>query len=491
MRKMFVVGVVSIIACSLITWIFLLPNWLKRMFLTVFNLVRLLISLKTYTFQHSGKSFTFADLFEEIVKTNPDRVQFIMAENERRVTVSQLDQLANQIAWWLLDLGIKPKDTVALMMQNCPEYVAFWLACAKIGVSCSLINTHMTGKPLLHALEVSLSHTPFKLLVVDNELKSEILADMEDLSKDNIHVYFWDESLELIKTRMVNRPPKCLRKETLERDPFLFIFTSGTTGLPKASKISHSRFYIGSLPYGIMCNLTPRDVVYTTLPLYHSAGGMLGVGSAIRCGCTMVLRKKFSARNFAPDCARYRCTSTQYIGELCRYLLATPSCPEEHNMALSTAFGNGMRPEIWEKFQARFHIGHIVEFYASTEGNLGLFNSCDKVGALGYIPRVLDFLYPVSIVKTDPSDHSKPYRNSKGFGEIAPLGEPGLLIGVIDHGKVDRRFDGYTDGKATNDKIFKNVFHDGDLYFNTGDLITRDFWGFFYWCDRTGDTFRW
>ena len=218
---------------------------------------------------------------------------------------------------------------------------------------------------------------------------------------------------------------------------------------------------------------------------------MLGVGAAIESGAAMVLRRKFSASNFSKDCLKYKCTSMLYIGELCRYLVSAPPCPEDSQLTLRTAFGNGLKREVWEKFQKRFGVKHIVELYGSTEGNCALFNNTDKVGALGFVPRLLDFLYPLKVVKTDPVDKDVPYRDERGLCVVCGPNEPGLLVSVIDSSKADKRFDGYTSVAETQKKILTNVLKIGDSYFNTGDLMTRDEVGFFYFCDRVGDTFRW
>lgn len=388
---------------------------------------------------------------------------------------------------------MKQKDSVALMMLNRPDFVIFWLGCAKVGISCSLINTNSTGKTLIHACNVSLEHiTTKKLVIVDDELRGHISNDINDIESLGINVLYWKDIYSDIKTFPTNRVNKQLRNEIRERDPLMFVFTSGTTGLPKASKISHSRFIVAGLPYAILAELNDKDRVYNCLPLYHSASGMLGVGAVIRSGACMILRKKFSARNFASDCVKYKCTSIQYIGELCRYLLTAPeNLIDESKLQIKTAFGNGIRPDVWRKFQERYHIQHIVEFYASTEGNLGLFNCCDRVGALGYVPRIADFIYPISIIKTDENDKTIPYRNAEGHCVVCQTNEVGLLVASINNDRVDRRFDGYTDSEATKKKILRNVFTNGDVFFNTGDLLYRDSLGFFYWSDRTGDTYRW
>ena len=122
---------------------------------------------------------------------------------------------------------------------------------------------------------------------------------------------------------------------------------------------------------------------------------------------------------------------------------------------------------------------------------MALFNATDKVGALGYVPTCVDFLYPVKIVRTDPNDKSMPYRNANGLCELCNFNEVGLLIGVINNKRIDRRFEGYTDKAATSKKILYDVLKKGDSFFNSGDLVSRDFYGFFYWSDRVGDTFRW
>ncbi|CAM9955980.1 unnamed protein product, partial [Hapterophycus canaliculatus] len=98
----------------------------------------------------------------------------------------------------------------------------------------------------------------------------------------------------------------------------LYVYTSGTTGLPKASKITHLRFFAGAALFSVTARLRPDDRVYCALPLYHSSGGMLGVGGCWRAGCTLVIRRRFSVRLFSRDCVDHRCTVVQYIGEVAR-----------------------------------------------------------------------------------------------------------------------------------------------------------------------------
>ncbi len=131
--------------------------------------------------------------------------------------------------------------------------------------------------------------------------------------------------------------------------------------------------------------------------MYHSAGGMIGIGIMFSAGSTVVLKRKFSAKSFIPDIREYNCTGFQYIGELCRYLLSVPPTPFDSKHKIRVAVGNGLRPDIWESFQTRFNIPIIGEFYAATEGNASLFNvvpiTGEGRGAIGHMGYLMRFLY--------------------------------------------------------------------------------------------------
>ncbi len=126
----------------------------------------------------------------------------------------------------------------------------------------------------------------------------------------------------------------------------------------------------------IVIGVRSDDVVYSPLPLYHSVAGMILMAGVMHHGSTMVMRRKFSARAFWADCVKYDVTAAQYIGELCRYLLATKECPDEKRHKVRLMFGNGLRPQIWREFAQRFGIARIAEYYGSTEGNSQISQSC-------------------------------------------------------------------------------------------------------------------
>jgi fatty-acyl-CoA synthase len=226
--------------------------------------------------------------------------------------------------------------------------------------------------------------------------------------------------------------------------------------------------------------------------MYHTAGGLLATGAVLVKGGAVVLREKFSAREFWDDIARWDCTLVQYIGEFCRYLVNSPQHPKERSHRLRLLCGNGLRPDIWREFKERFRIPEIVEFYAATEGNVTMFNFEGKEGAVGRIPWFLADRFPTKVVRFDV-ERQQPIRDEQGFCIECEPGEAGEVIGKIlkDSSKPGQRFEGYATQTETEKKVLHDVFVKGDVWFRTGDLMRKDEDGYFYFVDRIGDTFRW
>eukprot|EP01036_Dinobryon_divergens_P023037 gene23037-31352_t len=434
-------------------------------------------------------------MVEAAAREDPDRVQFIDIESGESTTIGELDKLTNQVAGFCDYMKLKEKDTAALMMTNSADLVAIWLGVAKVGASTALINTNNRGASLLHSLSTALESTESKIFIVDEALRAHVSDDVDAIVAMGIQVFYWNcntkhssqsnlkSTVLQLSTLKVNR-----RLSVKASDPLIFIYTSGTTGFPKACKMSYKKFVLSSRTFRTLCELGPSDRFYCATPMYHSSAGAIGVSAALVGKVCMVFRKKFSASNFTADCIKYRCTSMLYIGELCRYLVNTEPKANDKHLALKSAFGNGMRPEFWSAFQEKYRVKRIVEFYAATEGNAFLVNCFDKVGALGHLPFFVRPLHPTAIVRVDPTDMTKPLRDENGHCVRARPNEVGLLISRISN---FASFEGYTDAKATNEKILRNVFKENDKFFNSGDLMYFDEHGYMYWSDRAGDTFRW
>jgi fatty-acyl-CoA synthase len=390
---------------------------------------------------------------------------------------------ANRYARWALDRGLRTGDVVALLMPNRPEYVAVWLGLSSIGVVVALVNTHLTGRALAHAINLARpAHVVVAAALADSlmGITAQLVSAPEVWVDLNVDQYP-DDSL---------RAGEC-RRPTIE-DRALYIFTSGTTGLSKAANISHARLMQWSLWFAGMMDARPSDRMYNCLPMYHSVGGVVATGALLVAGGSSVIRETFSASRFWDDVARSKCTLFQYIGELCRYLVQAPPSSREARHHLRLACGNGLNRDVWSAFKARFQIPQILEFYASTEGNVSIFNVEGKPGALGRVPPYLARRFPIALVTLDART-GEPRRDEHGACIRAAPHEVGEAIGLIPENpaNVGSRFEGYSDAEASTKKILRDVFEPGDAWFRTGDLMRADEQGYFYFVDRAGDTFRW
>jgi fatty-acyl-CoA synthase len=271
------------------------------------------------------------------------------------------------------------------------------------------------------------------------------------------------------------------------RDTALLIYTSGTTGLPKAAKVSHHRILQWSLWFAALGEFSTADRMYNCLPLYHSVGGVVAIGSVLSAGGSIVISEKFSASRFWPEVAQFECTLFQYIGELCRYLVNAPPSTSDRDHSLRLACGNGLRADIWIKFKDRFAIPRIIEFYAASEGTFSLFNIEGEPGAIGHVPPFLRPNFPLAIVRFD-ADRQEPFRDEHGRCVRCVSNEPGEALGRLD---AEARFEGYADSAETEKKILRNVFAPGVAWYRSGDLMRMDERKFIYFVDRIGDTFRW
>ncbi len=407
----------------------------------------------------------------------------------------ELAARSNRYARWTIAHGLGKGDVVCLLMPNRPDYVAIWLGVTRTGCAVALINTNMVAEALLHSIQAAgATH-----LIVGSALLSAVAA-VADRLPPGLRVWIhgapapspWSRIEPEIATLSTERLNAAECREPAAADRALLIYTSGTTGLPKAANVTHGRVLEWSLWFAGMMDVQSTDRLYNCLPMYHSTGGIVAIGAMLVRGGSVVIRQRFSANRFWDDVADSECTIFQYIGELCRYLTLTPPHARERQHRLRLACGNGLQGDVWNDFQPRFAIPRILEFYAATEGIVSLYNCEGKPGAIGRIPPFLAHRFPVALIKCDP-ETSTPLRDAAGLCIACGVDEAGEAIGQLPQASdvSARRFDGYTDRAASERKMLRNVFVEGDRWFRTGDLMRKDAAGFFYFVDRIGDTFRW
>jgi fatty-acyl-CoA synthase len=433
---------------------------------------------------------TLLSAIMDVAKTRGDRPALI--DEQQEITYGQLVRRAHFFMRWGLDQGLPPGSSVCLLMPNCVDYLPIWLGLGQIGCSVALINTNLVDRALAHCITAADS----TIVIVAGTLATRMADAAKHFAEPpaiwvhgdglpdlpHIDIAGQDETalLETTETRLPER-----------RDRALLLFTSGTTGLPKAANVTHARVLEWSYWFAGMMDTQPDDRLYDCLPMYHSVGGIVAIGAMLVKGGSVVIRPRFSASRFWDDVVDTGCTIFQYIGELCRYLTQSPPHPRETAHRLRLACGNGLQAQVWDTFRTRFAIPRILEFYAATEGNVSLYNCEAMKGSIGRIPGFLRQSFPVGLIRVD-LETGEPQRGSDGLCQRCEVGESGEAVGKLlsDGAAIARNFDGYTDPAASERKIMRDVFKPGDRWFRTGDLMRRDEAGFFYFIDRLGDTFR-
>ncbi|XP_066596385.1 long-chain fatty acid transport protein 4 isoform X2 [Prorops nasuta] len=489
LQLLVVVAVAYFVAGGRLRWFYVALRTTPRDARALFRYITLRLAIR----KHEKKNRTVADVFRQYVEKHPNKACFIFEDQEW--TFQQVEDFSNKVANVFKAHGYRKGDTVSLLLENRPEYVGIWLGLCKLGVIVPLINTNLRKSSLLHSINVANCHA----LIYGAEL-TEAVADIASQLDAKLALYRFGEkpinqSVSLKEKDLiahlneVSSVAPVVQDKSGYHDKLLYIYTSGTTGLPKAAVITNSRFIFIASGIFYIGTFKSSDRFYTPLPLYHTAGGVMSVGQAILHGGTTVIRKKFSASAYFTDCTKYKCTVAQYIGEMCRYILAVPPKSEDKQHNVRIIYGNGLRPQIWREFVKRFNIPRVVEFYGATEGNANIVNTDSTVGAVGFVSRILPQVYPISIIKVNAD--GEPIRNAKGLCQVCDPNEPGVFIGKILPNNPTRAFLGYVDQKASKSKVVHDVFAKGDSAFLSGDILVADELGYLFFKDRTGDTFRW
>ena len=436
-----------------------------------------------------------AILIEKHAKEYPNDAAILF--EDKRYTHKEYNEWCNRYANYFRNkVGLKKGDIAVVFITNRPEIMFVIYGLAKIGVISSLINTKQRQKPLIHGINID----PGKVFIIGEEMIEafeDVRQDLNLSEEQSKHLYFvpdmgifgkpddFHNLFDLVKNEDSSNPPT---SKTLQaKDPYAYIFTSGTTGLPKAAIITHGHTYECSIYFAdTVVGFDHNDVIYVTTPIFHSHAIQVAYASALRHGSTIAIRRKFSASNFWDDAIKFKATSFNYIGEICRYLYNQPEKSTDRKHYIKKIIGNGLGNEMWRGFKKRFGIKEIYEFYGATEKNAPNFaNRFNLNCTVGFT------LKPYAIVEYD-IDTNEPIRDENGHMIRVKEGDAGLLIAQI----ITDNLYIYTDKNADEKKLFRDVFEDGDIYFNTGDLLKeigkfKKIYMFNQFVDRIGDTFRW
>lgn len=393
--------------------------------------------------------------------------------------------------------------------MNSPVFIFLWLGIWSLGATPAFVNYNLTEDSLLHCVKTSTA----RILFVDQKVKPQFTEAVTDAlesakardGKGPVQTVFFDATLEeqILDIDAVREPDST--RSAMRLDMALLIFTSGTTGLPKPATVSWQKIGLltGFMPPWF--GLTKSDRYYTCMPLYHTSAALLGLCASMVTGSTLVLGHRFSTATFWNEVRQHDATVIQYVGETCRYLLAAkpqhdPVTGENLDRVnnVTKAFGNGLRPDVWDKFKDRFGIETVGEFYGATEGVSAIWNlstnnfSSGSIGRHGLLASaivkrelaIFEVDWTTELPLRDPLNHN--------FCRQVKTGDPGELMFKVDPTDIYSKFQGYFNNpSATEGKIFRDVLVKGDAYCRTGDVLRWDSEGRWWFCDRIGDTFRW
>ncbi|KAJ5758867.1 hypothetical protein N7520_006023 [Penicillium odoratum] len=433
-------------------------------------------------------------VFLETAKKYPDTTA--IWTRERTYTYRYVHETACQYAHYFISEGVQKGDLVAFYLQNRAEFLIAWIGLWSIGCAPAAVNYNLSGDALIHCLKISGA----TLILADEDPTCR--ANMEDCqtiltAEMGMKPVTLDDSFRNhISSFVTTNPPPEMALHVDGESPAILLYTSGTTGMPKATAFTMSRLYGQFTLRSVSIGDTPGsdgDRWYSCMPLYHGTAAIC-VATALSLGVSVALAPKFSVRNFWTDIRDSDSTFFVYVGETARYLLAPPPSPLDRKHKVRGMYGNGLRPDVWDKFRDRFGVAEIFEFFSSSEGvfnminrNAGPFTS-GAVGHHGMLLRgILRNTYvPVSI----DSETGDVLRDSKtGFAIRPSLEEGGEILVNIPN---EQAFQGYWKNEsATEKKFLRDVFVKGDLYYRTGDALRRLDDGRWYFLDRLGDTFRW
>ena len=430
---------------------------------------------------------SWGSLLEERVLQYSDRPAVFFEDTV--LTYKEFNEAVNRYANYFISIGLKKGDIVEILMKNRTEVLIIYTANAKIGAISSMINNQLRKKTLAYCINL----TPGKFVVVGEGCCDQFNDIRPDLNLSEEQKLFFvpdqgdiplpegfEDLPNLVKDSPIDNPPTVADVHTM--DPIAYIFTSGTTGLPKAAILLHFRTAVYGFYFGVFAaEFTPEDIIYICLPFFHGTALETGWSAVLATGGAVAVARKFSVSRFWDDIRKYKATAFSYVGELCRYLINQPPTPDDLDNSVKTVIGNGLRPEIWMEFKTRFDIPKIVEFYGASEGNAGFCNT------LNFDYTVGSTIAQYAVVEYD-IENDEPIRDERGRMKKVKLGETGLLL-ILSHGAYT--FTGYTDKKASETKLYHNVLKEGDAYFNTGDLMRDIGCGHLQFVDRLGDTFRW
>jgi fatty-acyl-CoA synthase len=398
-------------------------------------------------------------------RADDDNRAVVSAEGE--VTYREWVQAcADRAALWQNYCDPARPPHIGVLLENTIEFTMWLGAAALAGATVVGINPTRRGAEL----QRDITHTDCQMIVTDSA--QHHLFDGLDLGMSAASVHNIDSpaySAAVATLGGAALPDVAVASST----QYLLLFTSGTSGHPKAVICSHGRLVgVANAILGIAA-LTPADTTYISMPLFHSNALFSAWAPSVAAGATVALRRKFSASEFLPDIRRFRATYFNYVGKPLAYVLATPPQPDDREHTLRLGFGNEANEADLAGFTARFGCP-LIDGYGQTETGASISRVPGMpAGSLGMAAPAVKVLDPETGAECPPAifgDDGKLLNAAEATGEIVNTGPSG--------------FEGYWNNPEANAERMR----EGAYW--TGDLAYRDAAGFFYFAGRNADWLR-
>jgi fatty-acyl-CoA synthase len=367
----------------------------------------------------------------------------------------------------LLQRRVEGPFHIGVLLDNVPDFVMLLGAAALSGAVIVGLNPTRRGPELAR----DVTHTDCQLIITEERYRN-LLHDVADAIPNdgvlNIDAAEWGTELKSVANGPV--PEVSLTPDDL----FMLIFTSGTSGNPKAVRCTHAKITTPGTAVVGHLQLTRKDRAYLSMPLFHSACVMAGWSPTIVSGASMAMRRKFSASSFLDDVRRYGCTWFNYIGKPLAYVLATPERPDDLDNPLRVAMGNESTHADVKRFSERFGL-HVFDGYGATESGLNILRTPETPpNAMGPLPEGVAVLHqetgePAAIARFD--EDGRLLNGAQAIGEMVNTQGPGAFLGY------------YGDEEAEYERMRGGMYRSGDLAYGDEN-------GFAYFAGRTSDWLR-
>ena len=404
---------------------------------------------------------------------------FVQFQDDPPLTFGDMDTRANRVANALAAMGVQRNERVLLMMRNSVEFLDAWFGINRLGAVMVPINTAYKGGFLEHVINNAAINGRARVLFIDREFVPMLQASedrvphlesavVRNLGGSTGNPPSFSRLREISFDSLFDAPDDTPQVPVAYHDIGAIMYTSGTTGPSKGVLMPHAHLYLYGHAKIEAIRLTPDDVYYCCMPLFHANALLMQVYSTLIVGCRLVIARSFSASRWLDDVRRCGATVTNTLGVMTEFIYRQPPRAEDSDHRLRVIVAVPIAPEWGEAFQQRFNT-KLLELYGMTECNIPTYMPFDEPLRDHSCGKVLDEWFEMAIVDPDTDEELPP--NTVGEMVVRPKEPWAFMAGY--HAMPEKTVEAWR-----------------NFWFHTGDAGTCDEEGYFYFVDRMKDCIR-